>query len=223
VHDISLFSHDPAENLRHTPRFVDASSSAYDEMSTQGSARTLVVARWKRLLVACSRAGEDRATAFLSLGSPSNQEHSSSQAPYRSHSPTIDPTSSRPARISVSKLTKTQQFFETPTVLIIAADVPSVHVLLQKPIFDGLQLWADDVSQFFERVLASPAVTQPPSRNPSLIGSRFFADTRTTGSKDSSTGTSGILQESKTPNSETVLKVVVSEGIRTPLLPIFNN
>lgn len=86
---------------------------------------------------------------------------------------------------------------------------------MSKPLLDGLQLWADDVAQLVERTFGGAGgdtgTEKAESRNPSLIGSRFFAKPSRYGSKSSQSSTGSSGAHTKT-SSEIVIKVVVSEG-----------
>lgn len=88
------------------------------------------------------------------------------------------------------------------------AHLPVVYVSLSKSLLDGLTFWADDIAQRlfgdFERASASD--TSGRSRDPSLIGSRFFAK------RTSSTGSSESGREAQ--KSELVVKVSIGEGKR---------
>jgi autophagy-related protein 2 len=86
---------------------------------------------------------------------------------------------------------------------------------MSKSLLDGLQLWADDVSQLMERTFGSICDTdteRAESRNPSLIGSRFFAKSRRYGSKSSEASSTGFNEACAEAPSETVIKFAFSEG-----------
>ena len=96
----------------------------------------------------------------------------------------------------------------------MTVDVPSIYVQLCKPVLDGLQLWADDLSQMIEKSMASspsPGDSGNSSKDPSLIGSRFFAKTRR--SQDSGTDSASVVSAQRTnANTETIVKLYVSDG-----------
>jgi autophagy-related protein 2 len=87
-------------------------------------------------------------------------------------------------------------------------DIPSVHIDLSKPTLDGLQYWADDAAQLIERTFGGHTETEEAeSRDTSLIGSRFFAKSRHSGSE---------IRLNAGPSqgySETVVKIAISEGL----------
>jgi autophagy-related protein 2 len=86
-----------------------------------------------------------------------------------------------------------------------------INVVLEKPVFDGLQIWADSVTQAVTAVTEDTETEVAQSRNPSLIGSRFFARSRRVGSRGSDESSFGTT--ATTPiQSETAVKVIVAEG-----------
>ncbi|TFY83716.1 hypothetical protein EWM64_g299 [Hericium alpestre] len=99
-------------------------------------------------------------------------------------------------------------------------DIPFVQVSLTKSTFDGLQFWADDVSQLVERLLApiNDETEGTSSQSPSLIGSKYFAKGSRTGSKDNSmSGTIGGTE--RTAAAETIVKVIIAEVSLRLILP----
>lgn len=82
--------------------------------------------------------------------------------------------------------------------------IPFVGVDIGKPALDTLQLWADDVTQWVERVLGDDRMPAD-SRDTSIIGSRYF-EQRTASVVESEA--SGRPEQ----RSEFAIKLVVSEG-----------
>jgi autophagy-related protein 2 len=83
---------------------------------------------------------------------------------------------------------------------------------LSKPLFDSLQFWIDDVTRLLETQSGSEA-HEGSSRNPSIVGSRFFSNSKQ-GSVEVSTGESSPkYTESLT---ESIVKLTISEGENTP-------
>lgn len=78
---------------------------------------------------------------------------------------------------------------------------------------DGLQLWADDVSQLMERTFGEVPRSQRNSRETSIVGSNFFVKSRS-GSDSETTTDLGSEQV-----SETIVKVTVSRGAFKVLHP----
>lgn len=91
--------------------------------------------------------------------------------------------------------------------------LPSIYVVLDKPLLDGLQLWADDLSQWTERFTSgriSGASTQADvSRTTSLLGSRYFTQRAGSGSSED---TSIFQKRAKARGSEFVIKAIFGKG-----------
>ena len=89
-------------------------------------------------------------------------------------------------------------------------DIPSAYVNLNKPLLDGLQYWVDDISQLVERILGDKPKDSGSerglSRNSSLLGSHYFAQSR--GGSESEFSPKPFSECA----SETVVKLSVSEG-----------
>lgn len=172
-----------------------------------------------RVIAAYACPLETHATTLLSVGPLASQGRNEtfgrSSAPHREEneipllplvltkSIEIPDSSSKPARPTVKKGT---------AVLI---RVPSVHIAISKSLLDGLQLWADDVSQWAEKLSTDGAQqaerrSAGVSRNPSMIGSRFFA--RRAGSGSTINETFGVTPAQGNTQSEFVVKSVVAEG-----------
>lgn len=172
----------------------------------------------QRILIACSLSGESKATAVLSLGPLVTAETSTEQAtstiPFGSYQPTVHREAGDMLypSIKISRpISRAQPLPGTTQSVVVCADIPSVHVRASKAAVDGLQYWADDIAQLIERSFGSANAVD--SRDSSLIGSRFFAKSRNGSGSDI---TAGHAQ----PNSETVVKMFISEGmIRLPLFP----
>ncbi|KAI0054145.1 hypothetical protein FA95DRAFT_1585813 [Auriscalpium vulgare] len=214
VHGVVLSTYSSAHSLRQT-RFAEA-----EERDSEAIGDRLLTAEWQRLVVACSMAGSPTATALLSVGAPSIVDVAQS------------PVGNRPflkshmdvrhaARIVLSRnksLARRGDHTGESMPLIVTADIPSVHANLSKPVLDGLQLWADDVTQFFERLATASQDlgSDTDSRDPSLIGSRFFVKTKR-GSQDAESGTSSSLREGP-PKGEVIIKATISQVFARLLL-----
>ncbi|EJD44143.1 hypothetical protein AURDEDRAFT_185172 [Auricularia subglabra TFB-10046 SS5] len=89
--------------------------------------------------------------------------------------------------------------------------LPAAHGLLSKPVLDGLQYWADDLTQWAERTFGSPS---PPNSSveSDVIGSRWF-EHRAESLASSSAGSgyaSGMQRKAKA--TEMVVRVVLQEA-----------
>jgi autophagy-related protein 2 len=173
----------------------------------------LLTAEWRALLMACSSVGAETARSFCSVGplsSPVESEDPSS----KEHIRFLDDTSPT-RRFAFIKLAQNQLFpskrkGKRSDVFVAEVDVPSVCLNFSKPLFDTLQFWIDDVTQLLERTLApsSDGTRENSSRNPSLVGSRFFSNSKQ-GSVDT---TDNALPDHSKPFTERIIKVTISEG-----------
>jgi len=174
----------------------------------------VLTAEWRTLLLACSSAGAETARGFCSIG------------PLSSAADNEVPTSHDHIRFQEDTLPSVKLSKKTPVpsgrqsgrsaVVIVEIDIPSILLNLSKQIFDSLQLWIDDVSQLLERTTAaSGEVAQENlSRNPSLVGSRFFSASKQ-GSVEIAVDELSTGYKSST---ESIVKVTISEGQKRPIL-----
>ena len=165
-------------------------------------------------MVAHSLAGEGKAYTFVSLSPLSPIPISPDVVTTRFggvSSTSGDQSFSSPAvSVSISKTTSKPPRQQNPGTLVVTTDVQSVYVNLNKPLLDGLQYWVDDVSQLAERTFGDKskdsASERGLSRNSSLLGSHFFAQSSGGSEAEFSTKPAGE------GTSETVVKLSVSEG-----------
>ena len=151
---------------------------------------------FQRLLLACSLSNRSEGISLVSIGplfddTAHNLEGETTFSPLRPSLLVIQPERS--------------QALET-ALTVLSIDIPSIHADISKPELDSLQYWADDVSQFLERTFSSKEdpVSNPWSRDASLVGSHFFTKSR---------GGSGVLNESSAKStSEAAIKLTISEG-----------
>ncbi|CAE6515684.1 unnamed protein product [Rhizoctonia solani] len=133
--------------------------------------------RWGRLLVALANVGDTRTTTILSVG------------PSRTPGPNVKPfgglTPTQKAPDAVEPEIS-QVIVRTGTPTTLEVQLPALYVLLSKINFDGLQYWVDDATQWAERALGDRRLDQ--SRDPSLIGSRFFARNSSIGTVETAGG-----------------------------------
>ncbi|KDQ33527.1 hypothetical protein PLEOSDRAFT_22057 [Pleurotus ostreatus PC15] len=115
-------------------------------------------------------------------------------------------------RVVVMKLEPVNS--HTPPLSLIL-EIASVRAVVPKDLLDGVQYWADDLSQLLEGLSKVPEEDSDTDKA-SMIGSRFFAKSRS----GSTTG-SGLTIGRKPPTeqSETVVKVIILEAHLTVLLP----
>lgn len=225
LHGMKLFAGMQLERKPMT-RFTNvdppSSSPVFDTQESLGR-HPLLAVECQRLVIAMSPLGQQRANIIMSLGLLSTAGEviqdigavgASASAPV-----TLPVTSSSPPlriRISRSELAN-------PNTIAVTIDISSVHADISKPLLDGLQLWADDITQLVERTLNAPTgdtdTEKAESRNPSLIGSRFFAKTRRYGSKSSEeSSVGGSVADRTEVGNEIVVKIGLSEGLMVQLV-----
>ena len=221
VHDLCLIPGDQApQRSPPSTRFADAEEPLFTEgYTTARSNHTsiLLVANWERLTFAYQPFGESKAQMILSLGSlpptmvsESRTEGIAIGSP-RSH--VLEVPQARP-QVMFSKSSPTAMAASSIlTTAVLTLDIPSVHVHLGKRELDGLQLWADDISQLVERAMNPNGPTLSKEKeDPNLIGSRFFNKTRRSQGSGTDSAASTITAPKTTTNSETNVKVTVTEG-----------
>lgn len=139
-----------------------------------------------RPLVACEKSHGDGAY-FEDISSDSHPP-SSNQSPAPS--------------LSIRSISRGSNSASSTTAIIVS--VPSVKGKLTKPCFDGIQVWADDTSQLFERISGGVPDKTEGSKAPSMIGSRFFAQ------RLGSTSTEDSVVD--VTRNELVVQLLVQEG-----------
>lgn len=165
----------------------------------------------RRFVVAYNSLGKKRATCLVSLGpirDPNEQDENAGDFP-----PVLPYAMFRPPSSDNSDLVS-----QPKSVLIT---IPSVHAVIDKESLDGLQLWADDISQWAEKLnkgVTSGVNTQATSRDPSVIGSRYFLQQTQSKGTESDMTASAVYASGK---SESVAKASISEGETITFLTIF--
>ena len=200
-------------------RFADPDTSRdASHFSSRRTPHNLLLLDIGRVAVAHSVAGEGKAYVFVSLGplSPVSISPGIATTRFSGTSPTSGDQNfpSSAVSISINKATsKSRQ--QKPGALIVTTDIPSAYVNLDKSLLDGLQYWADDVSQLMERAFGDKprdsASERGLSRNSSLLGSHFFA--QSSGGSEAESSPKPADEDA----SETVVKLSVSEGPQAPL------
>ncbi|KAL7283400.1 hypothetical protein ACG7TL_002830 [Trametes sanguinea] len=221
IHDICL-TPEHAPQRRTAPRFEAAEDLYGGEPAghVPGQDRIILLsATWKRIVLAHSLVGESKARAILSLG-PLGPRGSSQDAYFSVGTPPGRDASSGPLlpQLLVAHTPIAAAAHVTVSSMAISLDIPSVFVGLSKPLLDGLQLWADDLTQCMEVAFAEAAVSdtgteRADSGASSLIGSRYFARTSSLGSATNSGATSlaGTIKPRPESRSETVVKIGITE------------
>lgn len=208
IHDLSLSSGAQSDAVDRGPRFADAENFETSQTIEDVEMGNLVSARCRRLVFAYSLVGESRAKALLSLGPLSARPDPDAPLIGSPSAPTNIRPSPRPC-VTVSQgapVSSAEQ--REVTSLVLTVDIPSVFVKASKDIADGLQLWADDVSRLVETAFGSQPSSADSSRDPSLIGSRFFSKSR----RSTSDSISTVNVQRSEATMETIIKVAVGEG-----------
>ncbi|KAJ7111548.1 hypothetical protein C8R43DRAFT_1041373 [Mycena crocata] len=202
IHDFA-FSNGPVAR-KNTTRFASRDADADPALRTLEE-NTLVVVGCRRIVVACAAVGESRASAILSVGSLASE--SSEDAEF----PLLIP------RIALSKSTPSLESSVRSSTVALIVQIPSIHIHISKPLLDALQYLADDVAQLVERVFGSEHgsdTDREESRDSSLIGSRFFAKSRS----GSGSG-SGLVASRNSNESQSVVKLEITEAFVRVVLP----
>ncbi|CDO68278.1 hypothetical protein BN946_scf184799.g5 [Trametes cinnabarina] len=186
--------------------------------SRQGR-HTLLGATWRRIVVAHSLAGESKARAILSMGPLGTRGIDQKSSLGIGTPPGRDvPSESLLPRLVITRSPVIADSLITVNSTAISLEIPSVYVALSKPILDGLQLWADDLTQCMEAAFSEPALSdggteKAGSGASSLIGSRYFARTSSLGSATDSGATSlaGTVKPRPETRGETAVKISTTE------------
>jgi autophagy-related protein 2 len=220
VHGLSLTSRLPLGHREMYPHRPGLKTESTYRKPSPGD-NHLLTAEWRALLMACSSVGATTARGFCSVGSLSFGE--SDVPSSKEHIRFLDDTSPT-RRLAFIKLAQNPPFpsgrkGKRSDVFVAEIDVPSMCLNLSKPLFDTLQFGIDDVSQLLERTLApsSDVTRENSSRNPSLVGSRFFSN-----SKQSSVDAAvdDASHDHSRSFTERIVKVTISEGEKThPIIP----
>ena len=211
IHALTLTSRSPLGVGDMYPGIGTKTESTHQDSSPRDN--HLLTAEWRTLLLACSSAMAETARGFCSVGPllpdadtevPASHDH----IRFRGDAPLT-------RRFSFVKLS---QNLPPPSgqnsrrsAVVTEIDIPSIVLNISKPLFDGLQFWVDDVSQLLERTTttSNDAAQENTSRNPSLLGSRFFSN-----SKHSSVEipVGEIPSDNIKSSTESIVKVTISEG-----------
>ncbi|KAG2157198.1 hypothetical protein DEU56DRAFT_8443 [Suillus clintonianus] len=208
VHDVQI-SNKPLNQEASTVRFGDGGELR--RPSVKKLPGQLLSGHIKGVVLSYARAGDSKAHAFISLGSlPRTDDIHPGSASLLLSEQALD---SLPIRFQLMQLAPSKSAVSSSahrTSIIV--NVPLVNVVLEKPVFDGLQIWADSVAQAITAATEETDTEVAHSRNPSMIGSRFFAKSRRVGSRGSDESSFGTI--ASTPKqSETAVKVIIAEAL----------
>ena len=191
LNDISL----SAGFKRTKPSARFAATDSFAGNSDISDDTILFNAEFGRGVIACSSIEAQAAIAFVSLGPLAHDMDFQDQTP---GFPQPFPLQPRVCIIKPSKVVPIRAF---------GVDIPSVHVDISKPTFDALQYWADDVTQLLGDMSgkANDGIDTEvgDSRDTSLIGSRFFAKSRSG---------SALSTSRNDASAEIVVKLTITES-----------
>lgn len=209
IHALRLTSRSPlGVGVKHPHRYGVKTQSDSTHGDSNSRNNHVLSVEWRTLLLASSSAGAETARGFCSIGPLSSAADNEAQVP-TSH----DHTRFQADALPFVKLSQTdlRRNSGRSAAVIVEIDIPSILLNLSKPIFDSLQFWIDDVSQVLERTTAASAEAseENSSRNPSLVGSRFFSASK----QNSVEITADELSTGHIKSStENIVKVTISEG-----------
>jgi autophagy-related protein 2 len=212
IHLLRLTSRSPlGAGVKYPNRFGVKTDSESTSGNSNSRNNHVLTAEWRTLLLACSSAGAETARGFCSIGPLSSAADNEVQVP-TSHDYTHFQEDALPfVKLSQNPPVPSGRNSGRSAAVIVEIDIPSILLNLSKPIFDSLQFWIDDVSQLLERTTAASgeASQANSSRNPSLVGSRFFSASKQ-GSVESTADElpAGHIK----PSTENIVKLTISEG-----------
>ncbi|PCH37996.1 hypothetical protein WOLCODRAFT_87760 [Wolfiporia cocos MD-104 SS10] len=223
VHDLRLSPGEQNSDEQSTARFADvdglyASRSSSLPITAAHGSNTVLALTCGRVVVAYAPVSEGRACALVSLGplaTDSRRDGVQFGAGTSPNDRQVRDALARPHVQLMRTLPPASADAPAVTKTSITVDIPSLHAELSKTTLDGLQLWADDVTQLLENAFGDSSLWDldteaPESRNPSLIGSRYFA-------KDETVLTVGIIDISvkDTGNSGSTTTILGLMPLRT--------
>lgn len=201
-------SNDPP-STKSSLRFSEGMKSSPPH-SSDSISNVILRVRLQEILAAYSSVGDNVAHAILTLGFlPTNEVGPNTSALLA----TETKPDTLPLSVVLGRPHNAKELRSNPSSKSsVIVDIPLVNLVMDKAVFDGLQCWADDVAQLIERSFAAPdsATETLPSRNPSLIGSRYFTQSRRSGTH--STNESVVENSNRNDTGETVIKISVTEG-----------
>ncbi|OAX41967.1 hypothetical protein K503DRAFT_832684 [Rhizopogon vinicolor AM-OR11-026] len=209
IHDVHMCNK-PLDQETPTIRFGDGGETRNHSVKTPPG--QLWSGHTRGIVLAYAPAGESKAHAFVSLGSLPRTDDiypGSASLLLSERAPDSLPIRFQLTQLASSKSTSSSNRSRAS----ITINIPLINIVLEKPVFDGLQIWADSVTQAIEQISTDETDTEVAhSRNPSLIGSRFFAKSRRVGSRGSDESSFGS-KVSTPKQSETAVKVIVAEAL----------
>jgi autophagy-related protein 2 len=209
IHSLRLTSRSPSGAGVKYPGMKTNSESTYGDSNSRNN--HVLTAEWRTLLLASSSAGAETARGFCSIGPLSYAADNEVQVP-TSHDHSHFQDDALPfVKLSQNPPVPSGRNSGRSAAVVVEIDIPSILLNLSKPIFDSLQFCIDDASQLLERTAAASgeASQANSSRNPSLVGSKFFSASKQ-GSVEITADelSTGHIK----PSTENIVKLTISEG-----------
>ncbi|KAF9464765.1 hypothetical protein BDZ94DRAFT_466688 [Collybia nuda] len=181
LHDIELATRPILP--KPSAHFANINPSS-QEFRMPGS-RTLISIEFSRVLIASAAVHEHIATSIISIGSLGLP----SQGTGVKFGPVVEPSVALKPRITLNSSKANPQ----QDLSFIDVDVPSIHIDINKHVYNALQYWVDDVAQLVGHTFGDgdeDANTEKASnKDANLIGSRFFAKSRSGSGIEDTLGT----------------------------------
>ena len=208
VHSLNVITepHNLGPGQERTVRIEgEDSPSGTNDWINDERGKSLVMVKLGRVLVAYASFQDTKAQTILSLGALRDRVTASAEAEAAFQCPTV----------LLQSLDTSVIGRENASALLI--HVPSLRMNVEKAVLDGIQIWVDDASQWSEKTFGNGARSSKTStntsptttRNPSLIGSRYFVQRTGSGATESDLASTLGPRDN---NQEFVVKAVVSEG-----------
>ncbi|TCD64536.1 autophagy- protein 2 [Steccherinum ochraceum] len=234
LHGLKICPGEPVVEKRKPTRFVEPADMppAGPSSGSDSAGHILVTSSLQRIIIAYCPTGTTSAATLISVGTLPMEDTRKADATkglgFEDDFPPEEPALGV-LRIVASKSDPTPRRMPTSSSFVttaVALEIPSVFVHVSKPQLDGLQLWADDLTQALERGFSDApvyddgdddATERRSSKDPSLIGSRFFAKMQK--SRAGPDGSSTVSAEAAGETSETIVKVSITKVALRVVLP----
>ncbi|CAA7271644.1 unnamed protein product [Cyclocybe aegerita] len=202
LHDINVDLGPPLAPTNPPVRFSTEEPSQVPDIDISDESVVLKVG-FRRAVVGCSMVGSTMAKIFASVGPLVDEDFAEKHTSFDQSPP--------PLRPCIRVINPPARGPNAPSITVLSVDIPSMHVDISKAQFDALQYWVDDVTQLLDRLSGKVSEETEPvdSRDTSLIGSRFFAKSR------SGSGLSNSTKE----GAESVVKLAVTESFINVAVP----
>ncbi|KAF4615034.1 hypothetical protein D9613_003111 [Agrocybe pediades] len=204
IHGLNMYT-DPKSASKGV-KFVSGDITPPSNMRPFEDKASFIV-EFDRAVFATSMVKSNIATTFMSVGSLTDEE------PQGGNDTSPSPTSHIALKPRIYVLRPYASGSRKAPKLALSIDIPAICIDISKPSFDALQYWADDLSQLLDRLSKPPESNKASSvagdsREASLIGSRFFANSR-----------SGSGSLTPTESAESVIKLNVTEAFIKIMVP----